>query len=80
MLGGLGSFAEAIAVLEPLPADEPPQHPVVTALACETMASLLRQVGRHAQAEAYDHRGLQLAGASGGDRVEAALEELIRHR
>jgi len=77
VLGGLGSFAEAIAVLEPLLAGEPPQHPVVTALACETMASLLRQVGRHAQAEAYDTVGSSSRARPGVTAIEAALEALL---
>ncbi len=74
MLGGLGSFAEAVALLGPLLADAPAQHPVVSALACETMASLLRQVGRHAQAEMHDKRGLHLAAAAGDDGVKAVHE------
>lgn len=87
MLGGLGSFAEAVALLGPLLADAPVEHPVVSALACETMASLLRQVGRHAQAEAHDERGLRLAAAaaaaaaavgdSGVDAVHAVVHEAV---
>ncbi len=74
VLGGLGSFADAVAVLAPLLAGEPPTPPVVTALACETMASLLRQVGRHMQAEAHDERGLRLANAA---PLPGALEAVL---
>jgi len=78
VLGGLGSFAEAVALLGPLLADEPAEHPVVSALACETMASLLRQVGRHAQAEVHDKRGLHLAAAAGGvESVHEVVHEVV---
>jgi len=78
VLGGLGSFAEAVALLGPLLADEPAEHPVVSALACETMASLLRQVGRHAQAEVHDKRGLHLAAAVGGvESVHEVVHEAV---
>ncbi len=72
-LGGLGRFADAVGQVEPLLADEP-ADPRVAALGAATLASLLRQVGRHAEAEVHDEQGLQRAAGLGPAGIEALVD------
>lgn len=65
-LGGLGRYAAAAAELERLVA-EPCTPPAVAAHAAVTRASHLRQQGGHAQARAWDARGLRIAAVAGPD-------------
>lgn len=73
-LGGLGRSADAVRRLEPLLAGDSTVDPRVAALARATLASLLRQVGRHGEAECYDECGLRLAAPLGSAGAEALLD------
>jgi tetratricopeptide (TPR) repeat protein len=66
-LGALGRYGEARTVLEAL-LDDPAAH---GSLAASTLASHLRQLGRHREARALDERALATA-----EQVEPAAAEL----
>lgn len=69
VLGALGRYAAAAALLDGLTAD-PRTSPVLRAHASVTRAAHLRQLGGHADARRWDARGLAFAtGAVEADRV-----------
>lgn len=71
-LGAAGRYGEALTELQPLTAGEPDSPPATrlfAGLAEATVGSLLRQLGRHADAAVRDARALALAGAEPLDPV-----------
>ena len=73
-LAARGRYGGALTVLSPLlePGEAPgaaPEQRLFAALAAATIASVHRQLGRHAVARDYDRRGLELA-----DTGEAAFD------
>jgi len=75
-LGAAGKFGSALAVLDPLAAQQGtdvPERRLFAALAAATSASVRRQLGQHAAAEAMDERALALA--DGGP--EATFDALL---
>src|SRR5438034_4009741 len=63
-LGAAGRYGSALSVLEPVAngsAASAPERRLFAALACATVASVHRQLGRHSVARAYDEQGLTLA-------------------
>jgi tetratricopeptide (TPR) repeat protein len=71
-----GQFGRALSTLDPLvaldPAD-PPERRVLAALGEATFASVLRQIGRHAQARTHDELALALSDAQGEAGFDALL-------
>jgi hypothetical protein len=78
-LGAVGRYADALADLGPLVAEPGAGAPeqLVAALACETFASVHRQIGSHADARVLDERGLVLAEPLGVAATEARLDCLV---
>jgi tetratricopeptide (TPR) repeat protein len=75
-LGAAGKFGSALAVLDPLAAQEGtdiPERRLFAALAAATSASVRRQLGQHVEAKAMDERALGLA--NGGP--EATFDALL---
>ncbi len=79
-LGASGRLGSALAVLEPLagqqvggPVGDSPERRLFAALASATVASLYRQLGRHASAAVIDEAGLALTDGTG----EAAFDCLL---
>jgi tetratricopeptide (TPR) repeat protein len=72
-LSSAGRYGSALQVLEPIAAPEgdiAPELQIFAALASATMASVHRQLGRHADARSYDEQGLAFTDGSG----EAAFD------
>ena len=72
-LGAAGRYGSALSVLEPIAGHGQggtPERALFAALSSSTLASLHRQMGRHAAARALDEEALRLAGDSG----EAAFD------
>lgn len=77
-LGAGGRYGGALTVLSPLVAQgeleqAPPEHRLFAALAASTVASVHRQLGRHAVARACDLQALALSGGSGEAGFDAQL-------
>lgn len=78
-LGAAGRYGRALDVLDPLVTDtrdvaaRAPESRAITALAGATVASVHRQLGRHAVAQGYD----ELALACAGDIAEARFDALL---
>lgn len=74
-LGAAGRFGPAMSVLEPLAghASSDPGRRLFSALAASTLASLHRQLGRHAHARSLDERALALADGAPEALVDARL-------
>jgi len=77
-LGAGGRYGGALTVLAPLveaggAEDAPPEHRLFGALSGSTIASIQRQLGRHAIARQADLGALEIAGATG----EAAFDALL---
>lgn len=72
-----GRFGPALEVLDlllaPVEGAEPPERRVLHALGEATLASLLRQLGRHAEARAHDEQALELSGGTGQAGFDALL-------
>jgi hypothetical protein len=68
-----GRYGTALVALEPvtaIEADAPPERRAIAALAAASVASVHRQLGRHAEARTYDEMGLGWTEGSG----EAAFD------
>ena len=74
-LGAAGRYGAAMTVLEPLAnsAPEAPDRRLFASLAGATLASISRQLGRHAEGRAIDERALELAGDAAEARFDAVL-------
>jgi len=74
-LGAAGRYGAAMTVLEPLAnsAPEAPDRRLFASLAGATLASISRQLGRHAEGRAIDERALELAGDAPEARFDAVL-------
>lgn len=74
-LGAAGRYGAATAVLEPLAnaAPDEPERRLFSSLAAATLASVYRQIGRHADGRAIDTRALELA----EDAPEARFDALL---
>jgi tetratricopeptide (TPR) repeat protein len=74
-LGALGRYGEALDLLAPTTGSAIPVHgqPRYASLAASTSASIYRQLGRHADAEALDQRALALAGTADDAVFDARL-------
>ena len=74
-LGAAGRYGSAMVVLEPLAevAPEDPERRLFASLASATLASISRQLGRHAEARRLDLRALDLAGDAAEARFDAVL-------
>lgn len=74
-LAAAGRYGSAMVVLEPLaeaaPAD--PERRLFSSLAAATLASVARQLGRHAEGRRLDERALELAGDAPEARFDASL-------
>ena len=74
-LGAAGHYGSAMVVLEPL-ADSAPPEPerrLFSSLAAATLASVCRQLGRHADGRRFDERALELAHDAPEARFDAYL-------
>ncbi|MBI1378468.1 MAG: hypothetical protein GC157_13430 [Frankiales bacterium] len=74
-LSASGRYGSAMVVLEPLAVSSPelPDRRLFASLAAATLASVSRQLGRHAEGRAIDNRALELA----GDAAEARFDALL---
>jgi tetratricopeptide (TPR) repeat protein len=73
-LASAGRYGAALTVLEPLVAvTEPPESKVLAALSGATVASVHRQLGRHAVAQGYDEMALAGSDGSGEAGFDAVL-------
>jgi tetratricopeptide (TPR) repeat protein len=73
-LASAGRYGAALTVLEPLVAvTEPPEGKVLAALSGATVASVHRQLGRHAVAQGYDEMALAGSDGSGEAGFDAVL-------
>lgn len=73
-LSSAGRYGAALTVLEPLLAvTEPPEGKVLAALCGSTVASVHRQLGRHAVAQGYDEMALGRSDGSGEAGFDAVL-------
>lgn len=74
-LASSGRYGAASAVLEPLAISLPvePERLIFSSLAASSMASISRQLGRHAEGRARDEVGLDLAGEAPEARFDALL-------
>jgi tetratricopeptide (TPR) repeat protein len=77
-LGAGGRYGAALTVLSPLvesgrPPQAPPEHRLFAALAAATIASVHRQLGRHAIARASDQEALALTDGTGEAAFDAQL-------
>ncbi len=72
-LGASGQYGKAMVTLGPLAADaaKAPSGNVFGSLAASTLASVTRQLGRHAEALEIDNYALQIAGDSPEARFDA---------
>lgn len=74
-LGAAGRYGRALDVLGPLvTATDTPERRVFAALAAATVASVHRQLGRHAVAQGYDEAALA---AAGGQSPEGRFDALL---
>jgi tetratricopeptide (TPR) repeat protein len=71
--GRFGSTLEALEGLLPVTTDAPAEHRIFGALGEATLASVHRQLGRHAEARAHDEVALLLSGATGEAGFDAVL-------
>lgn len=74
-LAAAGRYGSAMVVLEPLAGarSEDPERRLFTSLAASTLASVSRQLGRHAEARRLDLRALDLAADAAEARFDAVL-------
>ena len=74
-LSAAGRYGSALTVLEPLAAASPAaaERRVFSSLAGATLASVARQLGRHAEGRVADERALSLAGESAEAQFDAHL-------
>lgn len=73
-LASAGRYGAALGVLEPLVAvTEPPEGRVLAALSGATVASVHRQLGRHAVAQGYDEMALAASDRTGEAGFDALL-------
>lgn len=73
-LGAAGRYARALEVLDPLvDAEGTPATRVISCLAASTVASIHRQLGRHAVAQEYDQIALRASGDTAEGRFDAVL-------
>ena len=73
-LGAAGRYGHAVTVLEPLVTRvETPEQRVFASLAASTLASIHRQLGRHAAAQQHDETALGTAGEHPEARFDAVL-------
>jgi tetratricopeptide (TPR) repeat protein len=71
--GRFGPALEALDGLLPVTVDEPAERRIFGALGEATLASVDRQLGRHAQARAHDEIALRLSDATGEAGFDAVL-------
>jgi tetratricopeptide (TPR) repeat protein len=74
-LSASGRYGSAMMVLEPLAVSSPeePDRRLFASLAAATLASVSRQLGRHAEGREMDLRALELAGDAAEARFDASL-------
>ena len=73
-LASAGRYGGALEVLDPLVAgDRSAESQMLSALASATVASVHRQLGRHAVAQGYDERALEGSGGAGEAGFDALL-------
>ena len=73
-LGAAGRYGRAVTVLEPLVSRvDTPEQRVFASLAASTLASIHRQLGRHAVARQHDEEALRAAGEHPEARFDALL-------